>query len=313
MQMGTLAKGLALWADHQALSLPFLRKATARDASNAGSVTQDTTVTDRVILFIEPRAHPSTEFVLRNLRYFCTWPILIVHGTTNEQFMRTIVNDIRGEFRFLSTRVADLPNPAYNTLFTCPAFWESIPERWILITQTDTMLMRHADKELQALIDAQVPYIGAPWKYTCHLCDAPLDLGCGHMIDQKVVASLAPNMVGNGGFCFRDRLAVLDVLSRFKLDSKPVEQVLKAWSASPSDKVTQRDCTNEDVFYAKSLTLLGRSLPGRADALRFAVEQLPPVEWPSEPNKAVALGCHKPWVYLAPNLIKGILNRVEYR
>jgi hypothetical protein len=308
--MQNFAKGVRVWSDHQAEWLPWLRSKTLRDKSDTIQ-----TLDDRMILFIEPRCHPATEFVLRNIRHFCSWPILIVHGTENELFMKDIAGKIKGTFHFLSTRTADLPNPSYNTLFTTAEFWESFPCRWILIMQTDTMLMRNADATLQSFIDRKLSYVGAPWNYSCTACQAPIDQGCGHMIDQRVVASLAPDMIGNGGMCFRDKNKILAVLQQYKLDAKLDANVLKAWKTDTNEKprLLQLGCTNEDVFYAKSMREMPDcTFPSRLEALDFAVEQIGPVSWPAEHKRAVALGCHKPWVYLPPNLVRGILSRAEY-
>lgn len=309
--MASLIEGLRVWSDHQAKHLPFLRIKTQRQVDDDASET----LSDKTILFIEPRCHPATEFVLRNLRYFCSWPILIVHGTENESFMRTIASKIKGSFSFLNIGVADLPNPAYNTLFTSPAFWSHIEAEYIFITQTDTMLMRHADASLQEAIDKNLAFLGAPWNYTCTACQAPLDLGCGHMIDQRVVSSLGPDMIGNGGFCLRKKSLMLEALKRWKLDvAQPVAEVASVWPHA-SGTVKQEGCTNEDVFYNKCFSILKQegldiNLASREQGIAFAIEQIGPWVWPK--RGAVALGCHKPWVYLPPNLTRAILERTEY-
>ena len=74
------------------------------------------------------------------------------------------------------------------------------------------------------------------------------------MIDQAIVASI-PSMVGNGGLSFRH-----------------IPTMLKALAAYPNGNIK---ATNEDVFYSKAFTLMDETMPTRAEALEFCVEQVP--------------------------------------
>ena len=275
------------------------------------------------MVLVEPRKHPAAEFVLRNLRHFLpAWTIVVVHGTENEAWMRELVSRIRGRFELLSCRVADLPNPAYNTLFTLRGFWQAVasaglpadspPRDWVLVAQTDTLLMQPADGFLQGLVDRQVAFTGAPWSFVCGVCSGPLAGGCGHMIDQRAVASLAPAMVGNGGLSFRHVPSLLRALEARRLDAAPHEAVLRAWGAASSSAPLQAGTTNEDVFFCKTLREdVGAQLADRATALAFAIEQVPPLEW--APSGPLAIGAHKPWAYLPDKLVAALLARVSVR
>ncbi len=283
-------KGARVWADFQEAKLPGLRVATAPAPTEEKS-------SNVCVAFIEPRCHPTSEFVLRNIRAALPdTPIVVVHGTRNEEFMRTIVKGIRGSFEFLNCNESNLTNPLYNALLTSPAFWQTFKYEWVLTMQTDTVLLKPATQHLEALISKGIKFIGAPWSYVCNVCQNPLSCGCGHMIDQAIVASI-PGMVGNGGLSLRHIPTMLKALDTYNMLTPEL-----SW---PKGKGTIRfGASNEDVFFSKAFTLMKETMPTRLEAMEFCVEQVAPVEWGSVP-----LGLHKPWVYLPPGIVKGILDK----
>jgi len=302
--MDRLAKGMKVWADTQARLLPELRIRT--DISKEAVQP----VSNRAIVLVEPRPHPALEFVLRNFRWFLpSWRIVLVHGTDNEKFVKEVVSRIHGTFAFVNCGVADLPAPAYNTLFTRPKFWTSLGDvEWVLIAQTDTMLLQPAEAALEELIARQLHFVGAPWNFSCGVCAGPLDGGCAHMIDQAVVASLAPDMVGNGGLSLRHVPSMLQALERFHLDAAAIRELVLKWGATPESARALKGTTNEDVFFCKAFKELGILIADRATGLQFAIEQIPPFAWKAE--GALSLGAHKPWAYLPDKLVKAMFDRV---
>ena len=285
--MERVAKGMKLWADLQCRLLPTLRTRTAASVA----CPQDEFTPTRCVVFIEPRLHPATEFVLRNIRSVLpSWPILVVHGNQNEEYVKHICSSICGSFIFKNCNKSDLPREEYNKLLTSRDFWGSIPYEWALITQTDVVLMDpQASTFLQTLIDTNTHFTGAPWSNQCGVCSGPLSGGCGHMIDQAVLASLSPHFVGNGGLSFRHVPSLLDALQSYSLGKLA-------------------GCTNEDVFFCKAFTLLKKSIASRDVALKFAIEQIAPFEW--NDSGPLAMGAHKPWSYLPDKLCAAILARV---
>lgn len=294
--------GLGAWSEHQSKSLPQLRKLTILDKTS-----EELEAEDRAIVFVEPRKHPCTEFVLRNFRHFMpTWKIIIVHGTENEDFMKVICSTIKGKFEFINAKVANLPNQSYNTLFTAPAFWEVLPSK-VLIAQTDTLLMKPATEEIEVLL-SKYSFVGAPWSYLCQRCQKPLAKKCGHMIDQEVVCSLAPSMVGNGGLSLRDSKIMKDICERSCLDFTPCAKISQLWKV-PQGRTSVKGTTNEDVFFCKSIALRNLPMPSRQEALEFAIEQVGPLGWSDSP---AALGLHKPWVYLPLPLVSALFEQIQY-
>ena len=293
-EMMSRAKGALVWADYQETRMPALRDTPPSTAE---------TCRDFAVVFIEPRRHPSTEFVLRNLRFHApTTPIIVVHGTQNEDFIKGITSKISGEFILVQSGVDNLPPPAYNALLTSPAFWNRILDisPWAVIAQSDSILLQSIEA-IRPYMDKKYAFVGAPWSYACSVCFAPMDGGCGHMIDQAIVASLAPAMVGNGGFSLRHVPSMMEVLDVYAGPSHPIRSI---WPAGAGTKVV--GATNEDVFFCKALSLQGKPSPSRAEALEFCIEQVGPLEW--RRGKPMSIACHKPWAYLHPDIVKVILN-----
>jgi hypothetical protein len=290
--------GLSLWSEHQSKSLPKLRTLTSGQASES--------VSERAIVFVEPRKHPSTEFVLRNFTLFLpNWKIIVVHGTENELYMKTICSSIKAEFEFINCKVANLPNQSYNTLFTAPSFWALLPPK-VIIAQTDTLLMKPATAEIESLLE-KYSFVGAPWSYLCQRCQKPLAKQCGHMIDQEVVCSLAPAMVGNGGLSLRDTKVMKDICAESCLDSTPCPKISQLWKV-PTGRNVLKGTSNEDVFFCKSISLRDLPMPSRQEALEFSIEQVGPLSW----NEFPAVGMHKPWVYLPLPLVGALLEQIKY-
>jgi hypothetical protein len=300
--------GLRVWADHQSKNLPILRKLTSKTLHYTSALSMISRE-DRAVVFVEPRKHTSSEYVLRNMRHFLpTWKIIVVHGKDNEAFMKDICEDICGDIEFLNCKVADLPNPSYNTLFTSPGFWSMLP-KYVLIAQTDTLLMKPAETMLEGFIAKDYAFVGAPWNYSCQRCKKPLSESCGHMIDQVAVWSMAPHMVGNGGLSFRNARKMEEICSVSSLQPFPCGTVARVWMPKPLNRTAILGTTNEDVFYCKVLTDQGHAMPTRIEALEFAVEQVAPLAWSGGPP---ALGAHKPWAYLPLPLVESMLDLVKY-
>jgi hypothetical protein len=292
--------GLAVWAKHQSQNLALLKlKTLPRDSPIE-------VLEDRAVVFIEPRKHPSSEYVLRNYSYFLpSWKIIIVHGEENLDYVKSITETIHGKFEFLSCRLSNLSTQSYNTLLTHPAFWEKLPQ-YVLIAQTDTLLLQPAQHFLEDFILRGFEYCGAPWSYLCHRCKKPLEEQCGHMIDQAKIVELGDKMIGNGGLSFRSTTKMKEICSSIIFDAPLCKDILAKWGQLKK-RVVQEGTTNEDVFYC---SLLRKSrLPSRSEAVKFSIEQVPPESWDGFPP---SMGAHKPWVYLPTPLVESILNKVKY-
>jgi hypothetical protein len=112
--------GLAVWTKHQSNTIEALRAKTKSCKDTLYMADEDC-----AIVFVEPRKHTSTEYVLRNLNYFLpTWKIIVVHSKANEQFMRDICAGISGTFEMLPT-IHCLRHPTFGVC--CPSMF-SLPK-----------------------------------------------------------------------------------------------------------------------------------------------------------------------------------------
>jgi hypothetical protein len=110
------------------------------------------------ILFVERRIHPNTDFVLKNMMYFCPgFSLTIVCSKENEPQIRDILGP-----RHCKTTKFIIPfdsNPkdvqiAYadnNSLMTNPDFWRQIDAEFALTSQTDNYLLRRLPSVLEGL------------------------------------------------------------------------------------------------------------------------------------------------------------------
>jgi hypothetical protein len=313
MDPARYAEGMRIWSDFQAKHIYTLREKTKGDP-----VITEPDIHTKFVLFVEPRKHPCTEFVLRNFRACLPWPIIIVHGNKNEQWMRDIVSSIKGEFAFLNCGMDDLPNVSYNTLFTMPEFWiklgaDKIENQYLLTAQTDTALLKPAETVLDELISKSYAYVGGPWALHCQVCQKALVSNCGHMIDQRVVSSMLPQMVGNGGLSLRKTSELLQATKEYKMDIVLDQDVLKKWnSVGAVLRKAVKGTTNEDVFFCKVFYDKEKQcIAPRSVASAFAMEQCMPSEFVSATESPV-MGVHKPWVYLPPPFVKSIMDMAKY-
>jgi len=137
----------------------------------------------------------------------------------------------------------------YNTLMTSRKFWESIQEENILIIQHDSALLRTGIEKFY-----KWDYIGAVWDFEPY--------------------------VGNGGFSFRHKSAMIKIL-----DSMPYDGI-----------------TNEDIYFAKGCKELGLKLAPIKEANKFSCETQ---------YHLGTLGYHAIEKYLTPIQIKKIKTQYD--
>lgn len=154
-------------------------------------------------VIVEPRSHPALSFVLRNFHENLPpeWQILVLHSTTNEEFVKKAVGDTGApatRFRLRSLGVPSLSYREYNAMLKQAAFYEKfIPAETFLIFQTDSMICGPHKDLLQKFLSYD--YVGAPWK------------------DRFIEA------VGNGGLSLRKRSAVLAKLRACPANERDAE------------------------------------------------------------------------------------------
>lgn len=299
----THAASVKLWGAHVDAALPWLRKHDAGVRALPSLDRPDALV--GVGVLVEPRDHADTEFVLRNWAHFRArqgWGLIIVHGGKNEAYMRDVTKGWPN-VGWVHCGKDDLPALEYQRLLTDPAFWTRfLPYKRIVIFQTDTAQL--SDAPLTQFLEYD--YVGAPWCNTCFVCGALLLPSrrrcCGHMIDHKALLHIAPNLVGNGGLSIRNPQAMAAACAKYRL----------ATTADSDGQCREviPDATNEDVFLCVALTRMGARIAPRQVAAQFAVEEVAPLVL--TPDAPAASGIHKPWGYLAPDVMQCILAAVHY-
>jgi hypothetical protein len=144
------------------------------------------TKSKKTVLFIERRIHPNTDFVLKNMMYFCPgFSLTVVCSRENESQIREILGPAHeATTHFIvpfDTNSPDLKTgyEDYNRLLTSADFWRQIDAEFILTSQTDNYL-RH---KLPPILDS-LDYCAAYWGWK-------------------------PHLVGGGGLTWRRRDAVI--------------------------------------------------------------------------------------------------------
>ena len=150
-----------------------------------------------VALIVETRRHLNLPFVVRQVARRCDVPVQIMHGVSNEAFVRERLADLIAERRVLLTRLGAnrLSGKIYNGLFLSERFWEAMQGRGKIFTfQTDSMLCQNSEKNLENFIEFD--YIGSR---------RPPGQGCGLVFGG-----------GNGGVSLRDWGRSVRALRRFE-------------------------------------------------------------------------------------------------
>jgi len=258
-------------------------------------------------VLIEPRDHVDAEFVLRNWAHFRArqgWGLAIVHGSSaaSVAFYRDLTRDWPNVI-LINCGADDLRGQDYSTKLTSPEFWRPFLKFYrVVILQTDTAQISSAPLDRFCEFD----WVGAPWSNTCLVCNAailPLSdkntgICCGHMIDHRALQALAPQLVGNGGLSLRNPQLMMQACERFCLHT-----------ANAYDPRERLDATNEDTFFCLALKAMSARIAPRSIAEEWSVEQMVPRLLSPETPPA---GVHKPWAYLAPDVVRCVLSGAVY-
>jgi hypothetical protein len=286
--------------------LPWLR---GHDAATLIIPRIDDSVTGVVVL-VEPRPHPHTEFVLRNMVHFLApqgWGLLVVHGTDNAQFMRDVTAGWTS-VAFMELPVANLTLPMYNAMFTDVKFWAQMPHEHLLIVQTDTCLFTGRGLQRGSeLLD--FGYIGAPWVDVCTICAAVMartEPVCGHWVNQKQRQSVAP-WGGNGGLSLRRRSVMIDACSRYR-------RGLDAPRGIDDAREVIAEVEQEDVFFSVALGRMGGvpHVAPRAVAATFSVESVLPSTLVTPDGTSPVIGMHKMYAYQPVPVVQYLLGTARY-
>lgn len=140
--------------------------------------------TTRGMVIIETRTLPNMHAVLSNHVKYTGWPLLIIHGDSNEEHVRKAAKFLPVEVEFHNIHENKLSSHDYNRLLGSIEFWEAMPWDKVLVFQTDSWLLRTGIEQYM-----QYDFIGAPLHHF-----------------------MFPAM--NGGLSLRDRAAMINIINR---------------------------------------------------------------------------------------------------
>jgi len=157
-------------------------------------------------VIVEPRQHKAMEFVLDNILNNLpkSWNIIIMHGSTNKEYIENIINvklhRFKNRISMVDLKVENLTIPDYNALLKSKEFYDHIPTEIFLVFQTDSVICNKEmlDKYLK------YDYVGAPWN--------------------------DDNNVGNGGFSLRRKTKMLEILEKCPKEKHPHEDRFFSYS-----------------------------------------------------------------------------------
>ena len=203
---------------------------------------------DRAAVIIESRDEPLIRWTISNIIHFTQWPVIVYYSKNNEQYLEGLPLKTKIEIAH------DFNVAAYNRLLTSIDFWKSLPPH-VLIFQTDSFMIRTGIEPFM-----KYDFVGAPWSGL-------------NMIKYSI-----PVNIGNGGFSFRNRNKMIQIL----------------------EEVPYKNELAEDIFFANGFYQLGGKLPPMNIHKKFSVEQI-------YYNKPLAV--HAPWLALGEDEINNILNK----
>jgi hypothetical protein len=207
-------------------------------------------------VIVEPRNHPHLEYVIRNTMHFLDqgWALHIFCGQKNQETVRDIASRLPGHVHVHKMNSDNLTLHDYNLLLTSKDFWHQIDSEKIVIFQTDVLLRRKGLAKL-ILSPSNPGYIGSPWP---------------------------GGRIGNGGFSFRDKSLMLQVI----------------------DRVPYQTVWPEDIYFANAIyTHFSHKMPPTLLGTYFGMETQ---------FSDVSVGAHKIYAYHEPDKVSRFLSSIQY-
>jgi len=177
------------------------------------------------LVIVEPRCHELLAGVLYNMAHIyggTDASLYLFHGNHNIEFINNIIGQWSG-VHLVNLNVNNLALHQYNSLLTNITFWEHFDSEYVLIFQTDTLILKTIHP-----FYFQYDYIGAPWtkKWT-------------------------GKHVGNGGFSLR-KLSTMKEICQTKINDSSNEDYFFS-SRLSSTKIAPlsiaRTFAVEEIYY----------------------------------------------------------------
>jgi len=166
-------------------------------------------------VIVEMRKHKALSFVIDNALNCLSdkWKIIIVHGTTNKEYVYRIYRQSSQPHRisFVEINIDNLTREHYSLLWmNCIELYNAIPTEIFLVFQTDSMIFK---KNVHLLKDfLEYDYVGAPWNW----------YGTNN------------ERVGNGGLSLRRKSKMLEIIRAGGIEPTIPEDVFFACTRNAS-------------------------------------------------------------------------------
>jgi len=239
-------------------------------------------------IIMEPRKHRALSFVIKNIleNLNSEWNLKIYHGTLNKDFVNNLLETELSMFRnrisLESLNIEDLPIKENNRLLLDYNFINNIPTENYLIVHPDSMINPNNKDLIHKFL--KYDYVGAPM-----FRQAMLDRRDQYIkelnIDIRPEDLLKEGIVGNGGFTFRKKSKMLEILKDL-----PSEMI---------KKIPDQGLYGEDLILSIGSKNFKPYKPSLEEAKEFAIEDC-------YTEKSFAL--HKPWLHLSKENLDKLKN-----
>lgn len=175
-------------------------------------------------VIVEYRKFPHVEFIIRNIIHKLgeSWSHTLVCGNFNYDFMKKICEGISKNINVIQTNYENLTPSEYSRLLSSLSFWDLLQGEKILIYQEDSCIFKTNIDDFM-----QYDYIGAPWPKRHN--------------DNK-------NQVGNGGFSFRTRQCMKDIIEKISIFDTEYNTTMMEYIKRIKSYVPP-----EDVYFSKNM------------------------------------------------------------
>ena len=180
-------------------------------------------VSDFTVIIPEDRILPHFEFLLRDaIDKLPNFSVKLICTKKSFESMQTICNNINENIQIIDSEIEKFDQNSYNNLFLSKDFWNKIDAEHILIYQQDAIIFRKGIDEF-----LEYDYIGAPWPSGS---------------DDNIIG------VGNGGFSFRKKSAMLRCLETISPSKLKLGETTRKYI-----ELHSLDNPPEDVYYSKTM------------------------------------------------------------
>jgi len=214
-------------------------------------------------VIIEPRKHKALSFVLRNVleNLDDTWHVKIHHGISNEEYIKTILENDLPEYRkrvsLENLGVENLSRSELNKLLLDINFLEKIPTENYIFFQTDSMINPNNRDLLEKFMNYD--FVGAPFSKKEFQTTLDQYVKFANLNIRKIDVT-KEGFVGNGGFSFRKKSKMI--------------KILKDLSSDFIDKILKDQKYGEDLIFSLGTNNVKVNKPSFEKSKEFSIEQV---------------------------------------